>query len=133
MTLSDGNSVTEFIILDKNTYMRAGGAWSVSPMDAGTMISGLLSSVSQDVIDGIKDVKLAGPDSVNGVPSFVYTYTTSIDLGGSQITSNIKLWVGVANGLPLKQEVDGEFAGVKSHTVQLVEYDKTIKIEAPIK
>jgi hypothetical protein len=102
-------------------------------MDAGTMISGLLSSVSQDVIDGIKDVKLAGPDSVNGVPSFVYTYTTSIDLGGSQITSNIKLWVGVANGLPLKQEVDGEFAGVKSHTVQLVEYDKTIKIEAPIK
>ena len=66
------------------------------------------------------------------MPAAVYSFNMKFKLdANTEISSSAKLWVSVASGLPIKQEVSGEFGGVKSVTVQRIEYDPTIKIEAP--
>jgi hypothetical protein len=65
---------------------------------------------------------------LNGVSTHVFSYSTA-DLSGETVTSQVKMWV--ANGLPVRQEINGEFAGIKSKTVQEITYAPNIKIEAP--
>ncbi len=49
------------------------------------------------------------------------------------VKSNVKLWVNLATGLPIQQEIEGEAMGVKSKTVQAIEYDASLTIEPPVK
>ena len=80
----------------------------------------------------ISDAKAVGTEAVNGEQARVDTYTSTTDLGDSKVVGAVKLWVSVKSGLPIKQEIVGEAAGVKSNTVQTIEYDKTISIAPPI-
>ena len=45
--------------------------------------------------------------------------------------SDAKVWLDSASGAPVKLESSGEAVGVKTKAVQTIEYDSTIKIEAP--
>jgi hypothetical protein len=74
-------------------------------------------------------VQFVGWDNVNGTSAQVYTCTSSADLSGQTVTSQVKVWI--ANGLPVRLEINGEFAGIKSKTVQVITYDPSIKIEVP--
>lgn len=106
--------------------MGAGGIAEVRNQYSGAMID--------DMANAISDARLVGPDAVNGKPATVYSYfldankfKTPID-----VKSNVKLWIDNATGLIVQQEIDGEAMGARSKTVQQVEYDAGIKIEAPV-
>jgi len=133
ITTRSGQTQQEFIIIATKTYRKVGDRWTEIPIDMGSLVGEFVSGLSEEAEKGISDVKLVGPDVVNGTPTLVYTYNVKVKLNDTELNSAVKMWVSVANGLPLKQEVDGEFAGVKSKTVQVIEYDSSIKIEAPIK
>ena len=128
---SGDKRLSETIIISDTMYSRsANGAWNTNSGGAA-----LLSMMTEKEIDAtansITDVKLVGPDLLNGTPTWVYTFTSDrADLG---VTSRVKLWIGALNGLALQQEVEGEAGGVKSKTTQTVTYDPTIKIEPPAK
>jgi hypothetical protein len=122
----------EILIVGNKTYQKEGDKWTEFPVDIGSIVSGLIGGMTAEMENGISDVQYIGPDTVNGVPAQVYQYTSSFKAGDQEVKSTVKLWVGVANGLPVRQEVDGEFAGIKSKTVQEIEYDPSIKIEAPV-
>ena len=40
--------------------------------------------------------------------------------------------MNASSGLPVKQEIAGEAGGVKSNTVQMIEYDPTITVVPPM-
>ena len=49
------------------------------------------------------------------------------------VKSDAKVWIDSASGRIVKSESEGEAMGIKSKTVQTIEYDPSIKIEAPVK
>jgi len=128
---SNDKRLSETIIISNTMWTRAGeGDWNSSPGGAS-----VLASLGEKEIDAnansISDVKLVGPELLNGVATWVYTFISDrADLG---VTSQVKLWIGALNGLVLQQQVEGEAGGVKSKTTQTIIYDPTIKIEAPTK
>jgi hypothetical protein len=122
----------EMVIIGKKAYQKVGDRWIESPMDVGSMIEQLSSTATEEAIKGMSDVKLVGPETLDGVPTLAYTYTSKVKIGDVETTSASKLWVGVADGLPRKQVVEGETMGVKSITTLLFEFDQTIRIEAPM-
>jgi len=127
-----GQTSMEFIIVGTKTYQKTGNTWSLFPVDVGTLTQSLLSGLTEETQKGITDVKFVGTEAVNGKPARVYTFASSVTVAGQQVNSTIKMWVDVASGLPVKDEIQGEYAGIKSKTAQQIEYDKSIKIEAPI-
>lgn len=128
---SDGKRASETIIISDTMWTRTSdGAWNSGPGGAA-----LLSMMSEKEIDAttnsITDVKLVGPELLNGTPTWVYTFTSDrADLG---VTSQVKIWIGALTGLVLQQQAEGEVGGAKSKTTQTVTYDPSIKIEAPTK
>lgn len=123
----------EMIIVGERLWMKRDGKVTESP-NAKVMIGKTLEQYAKDPESlGIKisDVKFVGPDVVNGTPTWVYSFVST--LPEANFKSAGKMWIGVANGLPLKQEAEGEFGGIKSKTVQLITYDPSLKVEAPAK
>jgi hypothetical protein len=120
---------SEMLVVGDKSYQMLNGSWTSFPIDIGSIVNGLMGGISADPSKTISDVQYVGQDNVNGASAQVYTYTSSVDLSGQTVTSQVKMWI--ANGLPVRQEINGEFAGIKSKTVQVITYDPSIKIEAP--
>jgi hypothetical protein len=118
----------EYIIIGSATYANMNGHWSLLQIDLSSLLSIFIDRLDPDAIS---DVRLVGSDDVNGTPALAYTYTYTNTINGALITNQDGIWVGVDNGLPLKQVVDGEVSGTAYHSEQVIEYDSGITIEAP--
>jgi hypothetical protein len=77
------------------------------------------------------NVQLVGSEPVYGVATDVYSFTSSAGEGEDAVTSDVKLWINKATGLPVRMEATSVANGANTHTVQNIEYDNTITIEAP--
>jgi hypothetical protein len=119
----------EYIIIGPATYANMNGAWSPLPIDLSGMVANFIDRLDPAAIS---DVRLVGPDAVDGTPAIAYTYTYTNTVDGALIANHEKIWVGVASGLPVKQTVDGEAGGTAYHSEQVIEYDSGITIEAPV-
>jgi hypothetical protein len=120
---------TEMLVVGDKSYRKVNGSWQPFSIDIGGILNGMLGGSMGDPSKTVSNVQYLGQDNLNGVSTQVYSFTSSVDLSGETVTSQVKMWV--ANGLPVRQEINGEFAGVKSKTVQVISYDPSIKIEAP--
>jgi len=118
----------EYIIIGPTTYLKAGDQWTSNTSDTAALVQGFINSFEPDQIS---DVSLLGIEDLNGVQAkhFQFTYTNTVS--GVLITNTINMWVGVDNGLPLKQVIDGLSNGNPYHAEQTIEYDPSITIEAP--
>ncbi len=125
-------STTEMIIVGTKAYQKSGTAWINLPFDVGSMMKSLTSSASEEAIAGISDVKFVGAEVLDGAPTFVYTYASTYKSGDIESSGTVKLWVGALDNLPRKTIIQGATMGYTATTTQLIEYDPTIKIEAPI-
>jgi hypothetical protein len=130
---------TEFIVVKGATYIKgADGKWLKSPMDMSNAISQLLSPESVEELAKnmtLEKLKFVGPDLIGGKPMWVYQYETTMDLTGSKISSAAKVWLGVLDKLPYRQEGESDSIlnkGGKTKSTIVYEYDPNIKIEAPI-
>ena len=128
----------ELIILKDATYMKQGNQWVKSPISMGQIISGVLNeqNIEQFVKNmDVQQLKFDGLDTVNGKPTWVYQYTTSVTLGNQTLKSQAKSWMGITDKLVYKMVTVSDSLvnpGSKSTTTILYTYDPTIKIEAPI-
>lgn len=120
---------TEILVVGDKSFKMVNGSWQPFPIDISGMLNGLMGDSTGDPSKTVSNVQYLGQDNLDGVSTQVYSFTSSADLGGETITSQVKMWV--ANGLPVRQEINGEYAGIKSKTVQVIKYDPSIKIEAP--
>ena len=124
----------ENIIIGDKGWIKQDGKWAVSPMSGKTVCSRpSLPSRQNSSTSRSATPRRSAREAVNGEQARVYTYTSTTDLGESgKVISAVKLWVSAKSGLPVKQEIAGEAGGVKSNTVQTIEYDPTISIVPPM-
>jgi outer membrane lipoprotein-sorting protein len=128
----------EMIIVPEGTYVKvAKGKWQKSPMDMSSMIAKLRTSEFTDEILKNEQVRLIGPDTLDGKSMMVYeiVYTSS------DLKSRNRVWISTDDHLPYKSETDGEAKefkmsgktiGGKSKTTSLyTDYNAPIKIVAP--
>ena len=126
----------ENIFIGEQGWTKKEGVWEVSPVSGSMILEqvGLLAT-EDSLSKTISNVQAVGTDEVNGERARVYTYTSTYifgEAGADQIISQVKLWVSEKRGLPVKQEIEGEAGGIKSKTVQIIEYDATITIKPPM-
>ena len=124
----------ENIIIGDKGWIKQDGKWAVSPMSGKVVLAAAFQALTAEQLGiTISDAKALGSEAVNGEQARVYTYTSTTDLGESgKVISAVKLWVSIKSGLPIKQEIAGEAGGVKSNTVQMIEYDPTISVVPPM-
>ena len=125
----------ENIIIGDQGWIKQDGKWAVSPMASKTVLQSAFLALTAEQLDlTISDAKAIGSEAVNGEQARVYTYHLYHRSGRAlaRVISAVKLWVSVKSGLPIKQEIAGEAGGIKSNTVQMIEYDPTISVVPPM-
>lgn len=133
----------EAIVIGKTMYVKRGGEWQ----SMGTQMSDMVEKMKEGVQDmsveeraqatkGFKaDYKSLSDEIFDGTPTAVYEMHSQMDTrveGVGVITTVTKFWIGKADGLIRKEEIDGTEAGTKGKTTRIYEYDPDIKIEAPV-
>jgi hypothetical protein len=128
------DTTLEYIVVGRDTFMKMnGGAWQHFPVDMSKMITAFRDPKFIDELAKKSDVKLVGPDTLDGRPMLVYEYTMDNAMG-MKMTSHSKTWVAVADGLPRKSESESELSGIKTRTEMTVsDYNSDIRIEPPTK
>ena len=118
-------------IRGKGTFTRRGNqAWQKSPTDVSDVVlnftdAGMLEQLDRDFVKS--DCRLLNRDTIAGKPVLVYQYK----VGAAEWSSVNKVWIGAADGLPYKVELISVHGGKNSKSVQIIEYDTSIRIEVP--
>jgi hypothetical protein len=122
----------ETIIIGSNAWVRQNnGAWQKLPIDASQMIASVRDPKIIDQLRKSAEVKLIGPDTLDGKPMTVYQYTLR-NVMGTDMTSHAKAWISVADSLPRRMETETEIKGKTSKaTITYFDYNADIKIEPP--
>lgn len=132
--LSGGNTADdiEMIAIGDKEYWYADGKWTENARQSATRKAKAGEDLEKMLASATKEVKLVGPETVNGVPCFAYTYSMEINESRNKYAGTGKAWIGAADGLP--HQIDSEFNvggfNQKSHIVY--EYNVDLKIEQPI-
>jgi hypothetical protein len=132
MITQRGEHISESIYIGDRGWKKVDGRWIPLPINARGILAQMRALTAEELDRTIGAVQRAGTDSVDGQPAFVYTYTATVDRGGTSPTNNsIKLWVSTATGLPIKLVSQGEVMGVQATTTQRIEHDPSITVEPP--
>ncbi|GMV29261.1 MAG: hypothetical protein AMXMBFR59_13860 [Rhodanobacteraceae bacterium] len=128
--IHNGQGQMEQIIIGDDAYTLIDGKRVKLPMPikVGRIVSQYRNQETLDELARDLDVTALGHDTVDGKEANVYSYTVT-----EPARSDVKVWIGRANGLPLQLESSGRFMGVKSTTrVRYYDYDDpAIRVTAP--
>jgi hypothetical protein len=127
-------SGSETIIVGDKTYERPrGGKWMPFPVDIGGIIAQFRDLKYLDQLaQGLTDVQRVGTDTLDGTPMMVYALKTDQKLGDIEVISTDKLWIGISDGLPHRQEIQSNVGAIATNTVSMIVYDPSIKIDPPL-
>ena len=121
----------EMISIGEKDYTYADGKWTESAGTSAAQKAKIGTDMEKMLSSALKDVQSAGPETVNGVPCFVYTYRLELPTFGKDAVGTGKAWIGT-DGLPhqMDSEVKTGSYDQKSHIVY--EYNIDVKIEKPV-
>lgn len=119
----------ELIMIGKTVYVKVGNQWQKVAMPKGIDLSLADPKKFEENLGVTTDVKLVGTELLDGTPTFVYQYTTTIKGPPAQKFTS-KVWIGVSDNLPRKLESEPK-AGQKT-TVIYYDYNANITINPPI-
>ena len=120
---------SEFLIIGKDTYLKANGNWKKSPANLNEAIPKMKEAFTEDAMKSLKDVEYVGEESVDGKSAFLYRYKGKTEKDANAYNS--KIWIGKDDGLPMKIEVEYPAGGDLKEMTTTYKYDKNVKIEAP--
>lgn len=116
-------------------WFRVGDAWQADPTVVSTLAAAFAPLRDPVEIDRasrrIADARDLGTSTVNGVQAQHYGYRVTDRTTTTVFTQTFEVWVGLADGRILVQQVDSEASGVTSRSAQLVEYGPDITVEGP--
>jgi hypothetical protein len=125
-------STIDAIAIGSKSYMNQNGKWIETPLDVAGFISSLMNSALPQLVENnITNAKLIGSDTLNGKTMTVYQFDNTFTQDNINITTNTKLWVGTADGLPYQELIQGDINGVQTTTTNLMAYDPSVQIEDP--
>ena len=131
-----GGMQMEMIYIGDQVWSKQGdGAWEVAERMGAPGAALLDEAMIADTERTITEAALIGPEVLDGVATLLYTFTTDLNLSEIMPMPSVqqtRLWVDAATGLIVRQEMQDATADMPTTTVQTVEYDPTITIEAPV-
>ena len=131
-----GGMQMEMIYIGDQVWSKQGdGAWEVAERMGAPGAALLDEAMIADTERTITEAALVGPQVLDGVATLLYTFTTDLNLSEIMPMPSVqqtRLWVDAATGLIVRQEMQDATADMPTTTVQTVEYDPTITIEAPV-
>ncbi len=120
-----------FVVLPEGTWMRSGkGDWIQPPIDMSGMLKRLIPSTLDEIRSGTSNIKDEGTQTINGASVRVIGYDVATTIMGISVTSHNTVFIDDA-GRIVRSISDGAAMGHKTHTVQNVRYDDSIRISAP--
>lgn len=122
----------ETIIVGSNAWIRQNnGAWQKLPIDASRMIASVRDPKAIEELRKNAEVRLVGPDTLDGKPMTVYEYTRR-NVMGTEANSRAKAWISAADNLPHRMETETDLKGMTSKaTITYFDYNADIKIDPP--
>ena len=124
-----GKSFEAYVIAG-TFYMKMGAQWQKIAMPKTFDLSSADPKKLEAELGATTETKLIGAEVLDGTPTTVYQYTTTIKTP-TPTTVTAKVWIGVADGLPRKMESTTK-TGVKT-VATYYDYNTNIVIEPPIK
>jgi hypothetical protein len=122
---------TSFIVTPEGTWMRNGNSdWIKPPVDMSAMFKRLLPATIEDIQSGTSNVSDEGSRTIDGVSTRVISYDVNTKIMGFSVSSHNTVFID-ESGHVVRSESDSEAMGNKSHTVQTIRYDDSIRISAP--
>ena len=117
------------IMIGKDMYLQSGGRWMKMPDTAGASMPNSVSSLTEQGLKSLADVKSEGDDTLDGERG------KHLQLQNTQTNANMpfpftsKIWVGSTDGLPHKIEITYENGQLKSMTINY-DFDKPVEHKA---
>ena len=122
---------TSMIMTPEGTWMRSGKSdWIQPPIDMSAMFDRLLPASREALRTGTTNLRDEGMQSVEGVDLRAISYDMSTKVMGITITSHNTTYLDSA-GRVVRTVSDGEAMGNKTHSVQTIRYDDSIRVTAP--
>lgn len=123
----------EMIVIANTTYLKIGNQWQKMTLPQSQSFDvNLFNPKNYETKlqnpGALPDIKILGPDTVEGVPTIAYQITSPAQSGTP--TATTKVWIGVADGFPHKIE-----SGTSTGTATIIFSDfnsPAINITAPI-
>lgn len=126
----------EMVFVGGKGWMRIDENWMDAPMKIDDLLHQMNAMGAEILTEIASDATKVGNETVDGQETVLYTYNMDMNKSTTMkmdMKSAVKLWIRTSDNLPIKQEVTGEAMGMKSISTQVIEYDPTITIEAPVK
>ena len=79
----------------------------------------------------MQSVEDLGTEDLDGKRVRIYQLEQTMTIVGVESSSSTRLYVDVASGRPVRQEIESRAMGRSSRTVQTLEYLADLKIDAP--
>ena len=122
----------ESISIGDVQYTKVNGKWSQSSRGEKRNVSkGVGKQILQQIESGALIITYIGRDSADGKAAQLYEMSGTMKIGETEIKGQQKIWISVAEGLPVKYASKSE-SPYAIDSVLTYEYDPSIKIEAPI-
>ncbi len=123
---------SEMIILPGGTWMNMDGNWMKMPIDMQKMIAQFTPEMMKKSIEGTKNVRFVGLDTVGGKPVKVYLYDFDSEVMGINTSGSCKIFLSVVDGYPLRIESTSTAMRKTSTTTADYQYDDSINIQPPM-
>ncbi|MDE3088930.1 MAG: hypothetical protein KGJ80_06055 [Chloroflexota bacterium] len=120
----------EAIVIGATYYVKTGTTWQKIALPKGLDFSFADLKKIEAELGASTDIRLVGPEVLDGTPTLVYQYTTTIKTP-TPLTTTSKVWVAVSDQLPRKMESLSK-TGTKTTAIYF-DYNAAITIEPPIK
>ena len=122
---------TAIVVVPEGTWMRSGnGEWMQPPIDMSAMFKRMLPMVMDDVRSGTSNIKDEGSRDVGSQQLRVISFDVNTKVMGFSVSSHNTVFLD-GSGKIVRSESDSTAMGQKSHTVQTIRYDDSIRISAP--
>ena len=122
----------ESITIGDVHYTKVNGKWSQSSqVEKRNVSKGVCKQILQQIESGALIITYVGRDAADGKPAQLYEMSGTVKIGETEIKGQQKIWISVAEGLPLKYASKSE-SPYAMDSVLTYEYDPSIKIEPPM-
>lgn len=125
-----GSNTQEMMLIGRTTYLKIGDTWRMFSMPVDPNLVNIRKAFDKDNIKWLSNVRYVGEETVDGKPTYLYTYQNQGP--NSQGENDSKVWVSTDRGLPLKIESVYKSGSMKSMTITY-DYTSEVSIEAPAK
>lgn len=127
--------IMEVVAIGDRAWRRSGAQWS-EHLEVITATRTVVQNVRQaprldQALAADVAFEVLGIDAVDGAPARVVRYRVATEAAGKPVPTTVSWWIRLSDGLPVRQLVEGHFAGRPTISELKYSYGPAIHIEPP--